>query len=120
MSAGGRKTGRLATAPKSPPALACGARGSTLLMSWAISRSSFYCRSLGSNLDLFRPIRFESFHFDLEDAVLVTCGDLVRVDAERQLNRAGIGAVGALSTMPFDILLHRRPARAIEGQHVAL
>lgn len=62
-------------------------------------------RSRSADLDLLRPIRFPPFQLDLQDPVVEARPDLVRIDPERQLDRPRESAVGALATVPLDILL---------------
>jgi hypothetical protein len=76
--------------------------------------------SRSADLDLLRPVCFQPLKFDFQDAIVETGLDLIRIDSERQLDRARKRAVSALATLPIDILLLRGTPRSLQGQHVFL
>src|SRR6516162_11640435 len=76
--------------------------------------------SRSTDLNLLRPVCFQPLKFDFQDAIVETGLDLIRIDPERQLDRARKRTVSALATLPIDILLLCGTPRSLQGQHVFL
>jgi len=63
----------------------------------------------------FWPVGFQPLQFNLEDAVIETRLDLVRIDPEGQLDGARERAVSALATLP--VAVFRLPL-ALQSQYI--
>src|SRR4029079_17187051 len=84
------------------------------------SRNASGVQRLDVDLDLLRLRLFELRDLDLQHAVDVIRGDVVRVDAARQRERADEAAVRALDAVIVAVVLPLELALAADGEHAVL